>query len=116
MHNTSSIDQKYGTISSFRQKLLREQHYIEIIFKILEEALTGEEIINWTKFEELKKLRTYETEKSKLISQSILDRRSDVSQDNYKSMDKSMGMSTYGMQSFSKRMNNNLQLTEYEYL
>ncbi len=40
----SDMDQKYGTINSGRQKLLREQYYIDILIKILQDALPRREL------------------------------------------------------------------------
>lgn len=43
----SSIDQKYGTINHKRQKLMREQYYIDILVKILEDAMPRHDLELW---------------------------------------------------------------------
>ena len=47
MHNNSSNHIKYGLTNVFRQKLLRDNNYIDIIFKILEESINVNEINSW---------------------------------------------------------------------
>ncbi|CAD8059333.1 unnamed protein product [Paramecium primaurelia] len=45
----STPEQKYGTINPFRQKLLKEQYYIDLLVKILVQQLKPEDLIIWSR-------------------------------------------------------------------
>lgn len=50
-----SQQQKFGTPNIFRQKLLREQYFIDLLVKILETALPKLELEVWIKSQDLLK-------------------------------------------------------------
>ncbi|CAD8103545.1 unnamed protein product [Paramecium sonneborni] len=45
----STPEQKYGTINQFRQKLLKEQYYIDLLVKILVQQLKPEDLVMWSR-------------------------------------------------------------------
>ncbi|CAD8132784.1 unnamed protein product [Paramecium pentaurelia] len=45
----STPEQKYGTINQFRQKLLKEQYYIDLLVKILVQQLKPEDLVLWSR-------------------------------------------------------------------
>ncbi|EGR27735.1 MIR domain protein [Ichthyophthirius multifiliis] len=49
----NSPNQKYGSSNKSRQKLLKEQYYIDILIKILELALQKSELDEWQKFKQI---------------------------------------------------------------
>ncbi|CAD8168125.1 unnamed protein product [Paramecium pentaurelia] len=48
---TTSAEQQFGSINQYRQKLMREQFYIDILIKILERIITKGELEFYQKFE-----------------------------------------------------------------
>ncbi|KRX08878.1 MIR motif [Pseudocohnilembus persalinus] len=77
MRNNTSLNVNYGIINHFRQKLLQEQYYIDILFRVLEESLNIDEIISWTKFSELKKFhkKDQDTRSVQTDNRSYIDLR-----------------------------------------
>ncbi len=44
-------DQKYGQVNEFRQKVLREQYYLELLTKTLRESLTRTELDDYYEYQ-----------------------------------------------------------------
>ena len=65
---TFSPQQKYNTINQQRQKLMREQYFIDVLVKILEEVMRKQEFEELKRIEDERKREIERIEQQKTLS------------------------------------------------